>query len=398
MASGICVLMAGVVALLQSKGGFQQCKSTVSVNTAPPEQDDIMWMFQAKGVVKLAQGRNQPLKPKSPNFAIESTATRTPGGPTESSSLTPNAEPAVMTTAGSDDVGGRRSDVGWSFLSLEMWRTRAKSVLGAGGESDKILVGFGALGIYAIIGLSYGFATVIVTRWANSHSKQYAVENGIVEEEPGSLPIERSTREPNQERVSELSREQTSILCEECYSLPMSELRQGNAIVQGDSEVVVVGRSGDTRFHSIISNSIDSTWIEVSTLQDKGGQRVNIGPPTDASPANDKSLEILGQSAVLFGEYIDFHGPSACFKGTLEEQSLCVYTVLRDQQPVMYLRTGPNANQVTVTTGQGKLLALVGCSGIGCNAGEYLEIRVDDSADAIIVLACALAVVIRTLV
>jgi len=393
-APGLCALLAGIVgALLQSSGRLRRREPPASVDTALLERNDMVFMLQANAAVKLAEAKKQAARRKSANLAEAGTATRSPGVPAVSSNLVPTTELEMMTTAGSDDTGGwqsKRSSV--SFL--EMLRTKADNALRVRQGSDAEFVGYVSLDIYYAIGVVFLGLTVFLTRWANSYSKHHLRKNEHVEE-PCVTSIKERILPPSQEAVSLLDGppippEQASPPCEECFSLPMSALRQGSAIVQGDSEVVILGKSGDTRLHVTMSKMIDGTRIKVSTLQDKSGQSVTIGPPPNTSPANARSLEIHGQSTAL--------GISAFFEGTLEEQSPESYTVFKDQQLVMYLRAGPNANQVTVTTGHGKVLASVSCGGVGSNAEDDLEMRVDESADPIIVLTCALAVVIRLLV
>merc|ERR1740121_3323408 len=348
----------------------------------------MVFMLQANAAVKLSQARKQAARRTSANLAEAGTATRSPGVSAVSPNLVPTAELEMITTAGSDDIGGLQSKRS-SVSFFEMLRTKADNALRVRQGSDAEFVGFVSLSIYFAIGVVYLGLAVFLSRWANSYSKHYVRKKKDVEE-PCVTSIKERMLPPSQEQILDgppIPPEQASPPFEECFSVPMSALRQGSAIVQGDSEVEILGKSGHARLRVTMSKMINGTRIKVSTLQDESSQSVTVGPPPNTSPADARSLEIYG--------HIDLHGTSASFEGTLEEQSPESYTVYKDQQPVMYLRTGPNANQVTVTTGHGKVLASVSCGGVGSNAEDDLEMRVDESADAIIVLTCALAVVIH---
>jgi len=407
-ASALCVFLAGIGALLHSNDGCWQRESPVYCSTAPQEDNDIIFMLQAKGVVELAQERKGVVKHKSSNLTKLGTSMHNLGLTAVSSNLAADGEPEVMTTAASDDMGGWQSHSSLSLASAEMLRTTAISLYRVFGNEGiiSVLIFFGFASLYAVV-------IYLLKHWAESFSKErmqgiaavslHSLPSRQKESMPHSARIEERASLPSQERASFpdgrlTPPEQTWLPYQARFSLSTSSLPQGSASVQGDNAVVIRDSLGKACLYGTISTMIEGTRIYVSTPQGKRAQRVAIRPPPYTLSADATSLEIHGHSAGLFGEYLDLHGTSASFKGTLNKQDSYSYAVLKDQRPVMYLRAGANANNVSVTTGHGKPLASVRPSDIASNAERDFEIWLDESDDAIIVIACALAVVIRVLV
>jgi len=181
--------------------------------------------------------------------------------------------------------------------------------------------------------------------------------------------------------------ERISLMKEARFSLPMNPLREAVAKGKSQTNIVILNSAGDAYLRLAIG-----AGIEVSTMQDESGRRVVVEPQPNTSQANSRPLMIHAQNVILPGKNNRLREMSATFDGSLEEQGDGSYTVLHDQQPVMYLHASPDAHQLSVTTDHWELAC------VRHDAGDRLDIRVHPNADAILVLACALAVVRRLFV
>jgi len=406
-ASGVCLLVAVIAARSVAKDGRRHSTLPTSEN-----ENDLCFMFQSRRIVELALAKREAIKQTSADHAKAGTAISKPKVPTESSALASNAERTVMTRDGSDDVGGPQSYFRLGLASFKMWRT--KRIRSWRSDMMEQSSWWGTtLALLVPLALCIGchvLGFIIIDKrlhhWVTKKETEAAFESASVDDVQSPCPERNST--PCSERTSSSrpqcaqmadmwspsSSDQTPPQSEARFLLPMRPL-QASASGQMDSEVVILSKVSDACLHVSISHLIGGTRVEVSTPQGKTGPRVTVGPAPNTTPANSGCLLIHGQTAAVFDKDHDLHGTSPPFIGTLEEKGLGAYTVLQDQQPMIYLDVGPNHKQLMVTTDHEKL-ASVRC--VASNGEDHIDVRIDVNADAILVLACALAVVMHLFV
>jgi len=414
-ASGVCLLLASIAAILLGKGGLRQGKSLVSGSTPSPGESDIVVMLQRQEDVKLSQARQKTAKHMSADLAKVRTTIRNPNVPTVSSPLAPNAEPEVMPKVVSDD-GRTQSHLHLGLASLDLWHTQAVR-LWRSTVLEQSSSGFVPFLIFLFLASFGGSACILVIAsrlsWASdrpvhansqgniSHGKAdkarpFATvgprDNALSLQRTSSGPARRlgtlvstsnvpSPSRPEQTPAPTLQR--TSPDRETRFSLPMTPLREAIASGNHDAnDIVIVDKVGENCLHVALTNMIGGARIEVSTSKDnKENCRVTVGPPPNTSQVNPKSLMIHG-----------LRGTSSTFTGTLEEQLDGSYTVLEDKQTVMYLRPALNGQGLVVSGDYGNIASIDHVASM-----DRLDIRVKEKAEAVLVLACVVTVIIRLL-
>jgi len=370
------------------------CDLLVSVDSVPPNEDDICWLLQVKGEVEVARpkGRSdirmridlpsfQHLSVDPPNL---DTTLRNASFLEKRSPFALSAEPHVVMAAGSHGSEEPSPRLRLVFASPEMWRTmaiwlcRSKTI-----ESERPIV---------VLVLAFIFFVCSSIYWVLL--KHVVGVGKALELNP--LPFEEraatTARAPQDEKSNGPSTTEMQRLSEARLMVSIKALRQAAANALGESsEVLILGQTGQARlpFHVIISKVNGGSRIEVPRPTRRSGSHVTVEPPQYMSGANSRSLEIRGSNVALP------RGTAATFLGKLEEDSIGCHVVLQDCCPVMFLRGGLDTKSLSVTTEHGKLLASVYESGGSAfNAERQLEMRIDEGADASLVLACALAVAI----
>jgi len=414
-ASGVCLLLASIAAILLSKGGFRQRALLVSRSRPSPGENDIVVMLQRQEDVKLSRAKKETAKHMSADLAKVRTTIRNPNVPTVSPPLAPNAEPEVMSAVVSDD-GRTLSHLHLGLASLDMWYTQAiRSWRSAVLEESSS--GFVPMLIFLFLAALGGSACILVIasrlRWA-SDRPVHAISQGnmshgkadkgtpfaTVGPRDNALSVQRTSTSPAR-RLETLvptsdvpspslpkptptpTLQRTSPNGEARFSLPMTPLRE--AIESGNTDtndIMIVDKVGEKCLHVALTKMIGGARIEVSTPEDnKAHYRVTVGPPPNTSQVNPKSLMIYG-----------LRGTSSNFMGSLEEQVDGSYTVLQDNQPVMCIRPALDSQGLVVSGDHGNIASIDHIASI-----DRLDIRVKEKADAILVLACALTVIIRLL-
>jgi len=409
-ASGVCLLLASIAAILLGKGGLRQGKSLVSGSTPSPGESDIVVMLQRQEDVKLSQARQKTAKHMSADLAKVRTTIRNPNVPTVSSPLAPNAEPEVMPKVVSDD-GRTQSHLHLGLASLDMWHIQAIR-LWRSAVLEESSSGFVPLSIFfflAALACILVFASRLrgasdrpvhaISQRNMSHRKaDKASPFATVGPPDNALSLQRTSSDPARrletlvstsdlpspslpEQTPAPTLQRTSPDRETRFSLPMTPLREAIASGNHDAnDIVIVDKVGENCLHVALTNMIGGASIEVSTPKDnKANCRMTVGPPPNTSRVNPKSLMIHG-----------LRGTNSTFTGTLEELGDGSYTVLQDQQPVMYLRPALNGQGLVVSGDYGNIASIGHISSTDC-----LDIRVTEKADAILVLACALTIIIR---
>jgi len=397
-ASGVCLLLASIAALLVSNDVLWQSKLSASEDTDQPEESDIVFMLQAKEVVEFGMGGKKTIDHISADLAKGVTATRNHDVPAVSSILALKAEPEVMKTVGSDG-GGAQSYLRLSFVSMEMWRTKAirlwRSKVMALNHSVNnsgsvplilLLLLFGCIGAACFMLAVNRFAGDRIEWRTSPQAKSPKVPPVKASNERADKAVRHARPEARAGLLSPSPSpspypSQILLPAEAHFAMPMNSLREANVNTEYDTEVMILNNTGDPCLAVVISNMIGGVRIQVSPPRNEDDSAVIVEPPSNTSRTNSMSLVIRGPS----------------FSGRLERQSEGEYVVLEGKQPVMYLSVIPNTRQVIVTTDHGKLASLT-CGGLSLDGEERLDVHVDANADALLVLACALSVVIRLFV
>jgi len=361
----------------------------VSGSTGPPGETDYVFMLQAKGGLELELAKKKNARRTNADIAKVRTATHNPNIPTVSSALASNAESEVMTTARSDD-GSLQPYLRLSLASVEMWRTKAVRLWRSEVMAQSSSFSVPLMLILLLVGCS-GTACCLFAfiRWKGPvHETSYEMVAETRDDSLSASDMRSPLSSPAfSERTSTTILQRASPSKESRFSLPMPPFREAIAKGKSQTKIVILDKVGDACLNILIG-----AIIEVSAMQDDSGRRAVVGPQPNISKVNPRSFRIDAQNVILRGKNLRLREMSATFNATLEEQGDGSYTVLQDKEPVMYLRAGPDVHQLMVTTDHWELAS------VRQTSGDHLDIRVKPDADAILVLACALAVVSRVFV
>eukprot|EP00747_Dinoflagellata_sp_TGD_P021163 gnl/TRDRNA2_/TRDRNA2_128315_c0_seq1.p1 gnl/TRDRNA2_/TRDRNA2_128315_c0~~gnl/TRDRNA2_/TRDRNA2_128315_c0_seq1.p1 ORF type:complete len:468 (-),score=52.00 gnl/TRDRNA2_/TRDRNA2_128315_c0_seq1:64-1467(-) len=91
---------------------------------------------------------------------------------------------------------------------------------------------------------------------------------------------------------------------------------------------------------------------------------------------------------------LEILGPDSAFYGDLALQPGDSYDVVKDNATVMKIQAASGSLMLNVTSGKGRYLASTTCSGEDFGGVDHLQIHVLAGIDAILVLACVLAIVL----